>query len=71
MKIEFIGLGTGAPANTTLRQLNGDITIDGSTQPGGRGDGPKIILYGHSPTGASNCMVLGENQTQDGNAIIF
>ncbi len=69
-KIEFVGIATGGTANTTLRQLNGGITIDGSTQPGGRVNGyPKIILYGHSPTGASNAMVLGENQTQDENII--
>ena len=68
-KIELLGIGTGAPANTTFRQLNGDITIDGSTQPGGRTNGPKIILYGHGATGSVNCMVLGETATQGGNVI--
>ena len=36
--------------NTTqtsiFRRLNGDITIDGSTQPGGRTTGPKIVIVG-------------------------
>ena len=68
-KIELLGIGTGAPANTTFRQLNGEITIDGGTQPGGRINGPKIILYGHGATGSVNCMVLGETATQGGNVI--
>lgn len=29
-----------------LRELNGKTTIDGSSQPGGRSDGPKIIIDG-------------------------
>jgi|GEM_PF-6472997 len=67
-KIELLGIGTGAPANTTFRQLNGDITIDGSTQTG-RENGPTIILYGEGFTGARNCLVLGESATQGGNVI--
>jgi hypothetical protein len=36
---------TGTTANA-LRELNGQTTLDGSTQPGGRSDGPKIIVNG-------------------------
>ncbi len=67
-KIEFERLAPGGAGNT-LRQLNREITIDGSTQPGGRNDGPKIILYGHSLTGSEKGLTLGENQTQNGNVL--
>ncbi len=36
---------TGTPAHD-LRELDGLIILDGSTQPGGRPDGPKIIVDG-------------------------
>jgi parallel beta-helix repeat protein len=55
-------------ANATLRYLNGEIVIDGGTQPGGRLDGPKIILVGPG-TGQRDGIKLGETQTQDGNEI--
>jgi len=42
-KIELLGVGTGAPTNTTFRALNGDITIDGTTQ-NGRENGPQLFL---------------------------
>ena len=37
---------TSSLALATLRQLNGNITIDGSTQPCGRSNGPRIMLVG-------------------------
>lgn len=40
----------------------GQITIDGTTQPHGRGDGPKIILVGPS-TGNKNGLIVGVNAT--------
>jgi len=36
---------TGTTAHA-LRELNGQTILDGSTQPGGRSDGPKIIVNG-------------------------
>ena len=65
-KIQFSGIST--IANATLRQLNGNIIIDGSTQPGGRPNGPKIILYAPG-TGQWDGLKLGENATQGGNEI--
>ncbi len=67
-KIELLGVGTGAPSNTTFRALNVDITIDGTTQ-NGRENGPTIILYGEGATGARNCMVLGGTAQEGGNVI--
>jgi hypothetical protein len=40
----------------------GQVTIDGTTQPDGRGDGPKIILVGPS-TGNKNGLIIGVNAT--------
>ncbi|MBU1661814.1 MAG: hypothetical protein KKD28_10120, partial [Chloroflexi bacterium] len=65
-KIQFIGITT--VDNATLRYLNGDIIIDGSTQPGGRADGPKIILVGPG-TGQWDGLKLGETATQNANEI--
>jgi hypothetical protein len=65
-RIQFAGISS--VANATLRQLNGDIIIDGSTQPGGRPSGPKIILVGPG-TGQWDGLKLGENATQSGNEI--
>jgi hypothetical protein len=65
-KIQFSGISS--VANATLRQLNGNIIIDGSTQPGGRPNGPKIILYAPG-TGQWDGLKLGENATQGGNVI--
>ena len=64
-KIQFIGIAT---AGGTLRYLNGGITIDGSTQPGGRTTGPKIILVG-AGTGQWDGLKLGETATQNANEI--
>lgn len=65
-KIQFLGISS--IANATLRQLNGSIIIDGSTQPNGRTDGPKIILVGPG-TGQWDGLKLGENLTQGNNEI--
>ncbi len=67
-KIELRFGQMGTPSNTTFRALNGDITIDGTTQ-NGRADGPTIILYGDGATGARNCMVLGGTAFEGGNVI--
>jgi len=48
--------------------LNGDITIDGTTQPGGRSSGPKIILLGPG-TGNRDGIKIGETQFQNNNVI--
>ncbi len=49
--------------NTTdllaFRRLKGQVTIDGSTQPGGRMDGPKIILIGPG-TGQKTGLLVGD-----------
>jgi hypothetical protein len=42
-----------------FRRLNGDIRIDGTTQPGGRATGPKIIIYGPG-TGQKDGLVVGD-----------
>ncbi|MCA9973946.1 MAG: hypothetical protein KC425_27225 [Anaerolineales bacterium] len=48
----------------------GQITIDGGTQPGGRTDGPKIILIGPS-TGNKDGLIVGTNSAggHDGNVL--
>ena len=48
--------------------LHGDITIDGTTQPGGRSSGPKIILVGPG-TGNSEGIKIGETQFQNNHVI--
>jgi hypothetical protein len=66
-KIQFNGISSAA--NATLRYLNGQIILDGSTQPGGRTTGPKIILVGPG-TGQEDGLKLGETGTQNANQII-
>ncbi len=66
-KIQFAG--TSTTSNAALRRLTGSITIDGSTQPGGRSSGPKIILVGHSSTGSADGLILGETANEGGNVI--
>ncbi len=44
---------------TIFRRLNGDITIDGSTQPGGRTTGPKIMIVGPG-TGMKDGLIVGD-----------
>jgi hypothetical protein len=65
-KIQFSGISTDQAA---VRYLNGNIIIDGSTQPGGRTTGPKIILVGPG-TGQYDGLKLGSTQTQNANEII-
>jgi hypothetical protein len=65
-KIQFTGISSGA--NASLRYLNGGIIIDGTTQPGGRTSGPRIILVG-SGTGQRDGIKLGETATQNANEI--
>lgn len=65
-KIQFSDISGAATAS--LRYLNGGIIIDGSTQPGGRDNGPKIILVGPG-TGQWDGIKLGENVTQGANEI--
>ena len=65
-KIQFSGISSAA--NASLRYLNGGIIIDGSTQPGGRTAGPKIILVGPG-TGQWDGLKLGETAAQNGNEI--
>jgi len=54
---------------TVFRELNGQIIIDGSTQSGGRSDGPKIIIFGPG-TGNKDGLRLGSFSGQDANEII-
>lgn len=54
--------------STAVRYLNGDITIDGSTQPNGRATGPKIILVG-AGTGGNDGLKLGESAGQNNNTL--
>ena len=42
----------------TFRRLKGQVIIDGETQPGGRSDGPKIILKG--PSTARDGLIVGD-----------
>jgi hypothetical protein len=65
-KIQFSGISSAA--NASLRYLNGSTIIDGSTQPGGRTSGPKIILVGPG-TGQWDGLKLGETATQNANEI--
>ncbi len=65
-KIQFSGISS--TTNAALRYLNGSIIIDGSTQPGGRTTGPKIILVGPG-TGQWDGLKLGETSTQNANEI--
>jgi hypothetical protein len=65
-KIQFSGISSAASAS--LRYLNGSTIIDGTTQPGGRPSGPKIILVGPG-TGQWDGLKLGETSTQNGNEI--
>lgn len=65
-RIQFSGVSASGQA--ALRQLNGQITIDGTTQPNGRTTGPKIILVG--PTGGQKDGIkLGETGAQNGNVL--
>lgn len=65
-KIQFAGISSAA--NASLRYLNGNIIIDGNTQPGGRTTGPKIFLVG-SGTGQRDGIKIGETATQNNNEI--
>jgi len=53
---------------SVLRQLNGQIIIDGSTQPGGRATGPKIFLVGPT-TGGQDGLIVGESAGQNSQVI--
>jgi hypothetical protein len=64
-RIQFRGISTDGSA---VRYLTGSIIIDGSTQPGGRSVGPKIILVGPG-TGQSDGFKLGATATQNANEI--
>lgn len=65
-KIQFAGISSAS--NSALRYLTGGIIINGSTQPGGRTSGPKIILVG-AGTGQWDGLKLGETATQNTNEI--
>jgi hypothetical protein len=67
-RIQFSGISSAA--NASLRYLNGGIIIDGSTQPGGRTSGPKIILVGNNASGLDDGLKLGETGSQNANEII-
>jgi hypothetical protein len=53
---------------SVLRRLNGDIIIDGTTQPGGRATGPKIFLVGPT-TGQKDGPVVGDVAGNDRHVI--
>jgi len=46
-------------SGSVFRRLTGNITIDGSTQPGGRSSGPKIIIHGPK-TGQNDGLIVGD-----------
>jgi hypothetical protein len=52
---------------SVLRRLNGQIIIDGTTQPGGRASGPKIFLVG--PSTGKDGPVVGDVAGNDGHVI--
>jgi hypothetical protein len=56
----IIDLMTGSDPSVFRYLDGGDITIDGSTQPGGRSSGPTIILKGPG-TGNKNGLIVGSN----------
>lgn len=64
-KIQFSGISTDQAA---VRYLNGNIIIDGSTQPGGRSSGPKVFLVGPG-TGQYDGLKLGSTQAENANEI--
>ncbi len=47
-----------------LRELNGMAVLDGSTQPGGRSDGPKIILDGQGDKNHGLVLRLDGNEVR-------
>lgn len=53
---------------TVFRRLNGEIIIDGSTQPGGRTTGPKIIIVGPG-TGNKDGLIVGDVAGDNGHEI--
>ena len=53
---------------SVLRRLNGNIIIDGATQPGGRAAGPKIFLVGPT-TGQKDGPIVGDVAGNDGHVI--
>lgn len=53
---------------SVFRRLNGQIIIDGSTQPGGRTNGPKIILVGPG-TGQKDGFIVGDVGGNNGHEI--
>ncbi len=53
---------------SVLRRLNGNIIIDGGTQPGGRATGPKIFLVGPT-TGQKDGPVVGDVAGNNGHLI--
>jgi hypothetical protein len=57
-ELEILSSGNDQSVFRTLE--GGQITIDGSTQPGGRIDGPKIILVGPA-TGNKEGIIVGTN----------
>jgi len=65
-RIQFSGISSTTQA--ALRYLNGDITIDGTTQPNGRPAGPKIVLVGPT-TGQRDGIKLGETAFQNNNVL--
>ena len=71
-----LGIWKIHPLNTSdpsvFRRLEGgQVTIDGSTQPRGRADGPKIVIVGPG-TGNKDGLIVGVNNsgTHDGNVIV-
>lgn len=52
---------------SVLRRLNGQIIIDGTTQPGGRATGPKIFLVG--PSTGKDGPIVGDVAGNDGHVI--
>lgn len=68
LKVWKINLHTTTDLSVFRVYLDGDITIDGTTQPGGRSDGPKIIIVGPG-TGNKDGLKIGETQFDNNNVI--
>lgn len=66
-KIEMM---SGSDPSVFRALEGGQITIDGTTQPGGRSNGPKIILFGPA-TGNKDGLLVGTNNAggHDGNVL--
>jgi len=68
LKIWKINIDPTTTDTVIFRRLNGEIIIDGTTQPNGRSDGPKIMIVGPG-TGSKDGLIVGDIAGDNGNEI--